>query len=97
MTYHNAHAARIDDEGIVQEVIVVPFLDDDDEKITAYCNSIGLEGTWIDTSFTGSRRGRFAGIGDRFDGETNSFISSRPEPTGEIDPIINPPGESKPS
>lgn len=74
MTYHNAHAARIED-GIVREVIVIPFCDDDDDEITAYCNSIGLAGTWIDTSYTGSRRGKYAGIGDRYDAETDTFIS----------------------
>lgn len=68
MTYHNAHAARIDENGIVREVIVIPYMEDDDAKVTAYCNSIGLAGTWIDTSYTGSRRGKYAGIGDIWDG-----------------------------
>lgn len=71
MTYKNAHAARIED-GIVREVIVIPYMDDDDAKITEYCNSIGLAGTWIDTSYKGSRRGKYAGIGDLWDGSTFS-------------------------
>jgi hypothetical protein len=41
--------------------------------VTAYCNGIGLDGTWVDTSYLGSRRGKYAGIGDLFDGE--NFIS----------------------
>ena len=61
-----AHAARIED-GIVRQVIVIPYLDDDDSKITEYCNSIGLPGIWVDTSYTGSRRGKYAGVGDMFD------------------------------
>lgn len=68
MTSHNAHAARIDEQGIVREVIVIPYMDDDDEKITDYCNSIGLAGRWIDTSFMGARRGKYAGLGDLWDG-----------------------------
>ena len=72
MTYQNAHAARIQD-GIVREVIVIPYMNDDDEQITAYCNSIGLMGTWIDTSYTGSRRGKYAGIGDVWNG--SEFVS----------------------
>ena len=60
-----AHAARIED-GIVRQVIVIPHLDDDDAKITEYCNRIGLPGTWVDTSYTGSRRGKYAGVGDTF-------------------------------
>jgi hypothetical protein len=68
MTYHNAHAARIDENGIVREVIVIPYMNDDDAQVTAYCNSIGLAGTWLDTSYTGGRRGKYAGIGDIWDG-----------------------------
>lgn len=74
MPYENAHAAKIEN-GVVTQVIVVPYLDDDDAKITAYCNSIGLSGTWLDTSYTGSRRGKYAGIGDRYDAELDQFVS----------------------
>lgn len=74
MPYENAHAARVED-GIVREVIVIPFCDDDDAKITAFCNSIGLAGTWLDTSYTGSRRGKYAGIGDRYDAELDEFVA----------------------
>lgn len=86
MAYQNAHAARIEN-GIVKEVIVIPYMDDDDEKITAYCNSIGLPGTWIDTSYMGSRRGKYAGIGDRYDSELDEFVSPVvEEPTEEPAP-----------
>jgi hypothetical protein len=72
MASENAHAAKIEN-GIVTQVIVIPFMDDDDAKVTAYCNSIGLEGVWVDTSYLGSRRGKYAGIGDSWDGE--NFIA----------------------
>lgn len=75
MPYTNAHAAKISDSGVVEQVIVIPFCNDDDAEITAYCNSIGLPGRWIDTSYTGSRRGKYAGLGDRFDEENNVFVS----------------------
>lgn len=74
MTFHNAHAARIEDN-IVREVIVIPFLDDDDQKITDYCNNAGIPGTWIDTSYTGSRRGKYAGLGDTYDPVLDEFIA----------------------
>ena len=77
MTYKNAHAARIQD-GIVREVIVIPYMDDDDTKITAYCNSIGLPGTWVDTSYTGSRRGKYAGVGDIYDPDLDEFVTPAP-------------------
>jgi hypothetical protein len=72
MPYENAHAAKVEN-GVVTSVIVIPFMDDDDAKVTAYCNSIGLEGVWVDTSYVGARRSKYAGIGDLFDGE--NFIS----------------------
>ena len=79
MTYVNAHAALIED-GIVRNVIVIPFMDDDDAKVTAYCNSIGLAGVWVDTSYTGSRRGKYAGLGDSWDGENfSSPAAAEPE------------------
>jgi len=83
MPYHNAHAACVNEDGIVTQVIVVPFLDDDDAKITAYVNSIGLAGKWLDTSYMGSRRGKYAGVGDRYDAEKDEFVSpvvETPEP-----------------
>lgn len=87
MTYHNAHAARIDDDSIVREVIVIPYSNDDDADVTAYCNGIGLAGTWLDTSYLGSRRGKFAGIGDRYDADLDEFVSPfvpEPEPNTTV-------------
>jgi hypothetical protein len=74
MTYHNAHAARVEDD-IVREVVVVPYMDDDDAKVTEYCNSIGLAGTWLDCSYIGARRGKYPGVGDRYDADLDEFIS----------------------
>ena len=67
MAYVNAHAALIED-GIVRNVIVIPYCNDNDAEVTAYCNSIGLAGTWVDTSYLGSRRGKYAGLGDSWAG-----------------------------
>lgn len=73
MPYFNAHAARIE-SGVVNAVIVIPYMDDNDEKITAYCNEIGLSGTWIDTSLLAARRGKFASVGDRYDPNIDEFV-----------------------
>jgi hypothetical protein len=84
MPYVNAHAARVDDDNTVREVIVIPYMDDDDAKVTAYCNGIGLAGTWIDTSYVGARRGKYAGVGDRYDAELDEFFApAAPEPDEE--------------
>jgi hypothetical protein len=81
MASENAHAAKIEN-GVVTQVIVIPNQGDDDAAITAYCNSIGLEGLWLDTSYLGARRGKYAGIGDSWDGE--NFVS----------PVVEAPAES---
>jgi hypothetical protein len=77
----NAHAARIDDDNIVREVIVIPYCNDDDAEITAYCNSIGLAGTWLDTSYIGARRGKYAGVGDTYDADLDEFVAPEPAET----------------
>lgn len=74
MAYHNAHAALIDDNNVVQEVIVIPYMDDDDEKVTAYCNSIGLDGKWIDCSYKASRRKYYPGEGFMYDPAKDEFV-----------------------
>ena len=73
-----AHAARVED-GIVREVIVIPYCNDNDNEITGYCNGLGLAGTWMDTSYLGSRRGRYAGIGFTYDAAADEFVA----PVGE--------------
>ena len=72
-----AHAARIEDN-IVREVIVVPDdLDatESDAAIEAYIHSIGLQGTWIRTSYNGNIRGTYAGIGFTYDSENDVFVA----------------------
>jgi len=73
MSHRNAHAARVE-ENVVCEVIVIPYCNDSDGEVTAYCNSIGLPGTWIDCSYLGARRGRYPGIGFIYDQATDQFV-----------------------
>jgi len=80
MASENAHAAKIEN-GVVTQVIVIPHCGDDDAAITAYCNGIGLDGVWVDTSYVGARRSKYAGIGDSWDGvEFKSPVVADPEP-----------------
>jgi hypothetical protein len=66
-----AHFAKIEN-GIVTQVIVVS--NEHEANGEAYLNSIGLIGTWIQTSYNSNFRGKFAGIGDSYDEETDQFI-----------------------
>ena len=60
-----AHFAKIED-GLVAIIYVV----DNAREATgeAYLNGLGLEGKWIQTSYSASFGKKFAGIGDTFDG-----------------------------
>ena len=83
-----AHAARIEDD-IVSEVIVVPDDlggDENDTAVEAYIHGIGLTGTWIRTSYNGNIRGRYAGIGYRYDAELDEFVAPEPVEEAPADP-----------
>ena len=59
----------------MREVIVIPYCNDNDNEITAYCNGLGLSGTWMDTSYLGARRGRYAGVGFTYDADLDEFVA----------------------
>lgn len=60
-----AHFAKIE-EGIVTNVVVVD--NEHEANGEAYLNSLGLEGTWVQTSYNANFGKKFAAIGDTFDG-----------------------------
>lgn len=75
-----AHFARIDDQGVVQQVIVVrneDLLDADGNESEAvgqaFIASIGLDGVWIQTSYNNTFRGRYAGVGMVYDVTLDEF------------------------
>lgn len=67
-----AHFAEIKD-GIVVQVIVADNL--------KWCES-NLGGTWLQTSYSGSIRKNYAGIGYSYDEARDAFIA--PEPEGNL-------------
>jgi len=79
-----AHFAKIEN-GIVREVIVVGNDDAPTEAAgQAFIASIGLNGEWVQTSYNnnaieGASRGKYAGIGDRWDGTKFSTPTSESE------------------
>ena len=77
-----AHFAKIDEHGIVQQVIVVrneDILDETGQESEAvgqaFIASIGLDGTWVQTSYSGSFRGRYAGTGMIYDADLDEFVN----------------------
>jgi len=79
-----AHFAKVEN-GIVQQVIVVSNDDAPNEATgQAFLASIGLVGEWVQTSYNnnpieGASRGKYAGIGDTWNG--TAFISTQPFPS----------------
>lgn len=82
-----AHFAKIENN-IVGQVIVVS--NDDcgglefpaSEPIgQAFIASLGIEGAWLQTSYSGSFRGRYAGINFIYDEVSDTFVAPEiPEP-----------------
>jgi hypothetical protein len=67
-----AHFAKIED-GLVTQVVVVDNEHEADGE--AYLNSLGLDGTWVQTSYNGNIRGKYAAIGDTYDEVADVFVS----------------------
>jgi hypothetical protein len=80
-----AHYARLDENNVVTQVIVVdnkditdPFTGQEDEILgIAFCKKL-LGGNWVQTSYNGSIRKRYAGIGYQFSKELDAFIPPKP-------------------
>ena len=79
-----AHVARIDEDGIVREVHVLnnsdlpnngEFSPEVEEAANAFQHPLGLEGNWKLTSYNGNFRGRYAGIGYKYDADNDEFVA----------------------
>jgi len=78
-----AYFAQIDENNVVIRVLAVSNNDAPDpapnDKAGNEClNSIGLAGTWIQTSYNGRIRKNYAGIGYKYDAERDAFIPPKP-------------------
>jgi hypothetical protein len=78
-----AHFAEIDLNNKVLRVLVVDNAHEDRgaEYLSVDCN---LGGTWVQTSYNANFGGKFAGIGDTWDG--TNFISPPPDEVVEFVP-----------
>lgn len=81
-----AHFAKIE-SNLVTQVIVVDnsdILDEDGNESEAigaqFCTDL-LGGTWVQTSYNGTFRKNYAGIGDTYDSTRNAFIEPSPYPS----------------
>ena len=80
-----AHFAQLDENNVVTQVIVVdnndirdPHTGEEDEILgIAFCKKL-LGGKWVQTSYNGNIRKRYAGIGYTYDRALDAFIAPKP-------------------
>jgi len=68
-----SHWAEIDQSGLVLRVLVGDNNEPDEGQ--AFMESLG--GTWIKTSYTGSVRKNFAGVGFTYNNSLDAFIAPK--------------------
>lgn len=97
-----AHFAELDENNVVSRVIVIN--NDEIKDVDGIEHeSLGIDfcvnhygGRWIQTSYNGNIRGKYAGIGDTYNEDEDIFMSPQPWPSwirqgsGWIPPIPYP-------
>ena len=81
-----AHFAQLDENNLVTQVIVINNLDCQDsdgnesESVgIAFCQSLlGNDTNWKQTSYNGTIRKNYAGIGHTYDSDKDAFIPPQP-------------------
>jgi hypothetical protein len=72
-----AHFAELDENNVVLRVLVTDNNDPNgDEGYQWLVDNLG--GTWVQTSYNGNFRNRFAGMGFTYDPERDAFIQPKP-------------------
>ena len=86
-----AHFARVEN-GRVSNVIVVANeainggdFPGSESTGQAFIASLGLDGDWLQTSYSGSFRGNYAGIGFTYNEELDAFIPPKPSEDATLD------------
>ena len=88
-----AHFAELDANNVVLRVIVVGNRDTSTPDGTevesigvAFCQRL-FGGNWVQTSYNGNMRARYAGIGYTYDSALDAFIAPQPYPSWTLDPV----------
>ena len=86
-----AHFAQIDESNMVTQVIVISNDDcgggvfPESEPIgQAFIASLGLTGTWLQTSYSGSFRNVYAGINYTYDAQNDEFVPLPGPPDADV-------------
>jgi hypothetical protein len=87
-----AHFAKLDENNVVTQVIVVdnrditdPHTGQEDEILgIAFCKKL-LGGNWKQTSYNGNTRFRYAGIGYSYNASLDAFVPPQPYASWTLD------------
>jgi hypothetical protein len=87
-----AHFAKLDENNVVTQVIVVdnkditdPHIGQEDEILgIAFCKKL-LGGNWKQTSYNNSMRVRYAGIGYSYNAALDAFVPPQPHDSWTLD------------
>ena len=80
-----AHFAKLNSENVVDQVVVVHNNDAPDEASgIAFLNNLFGDGTWVQTSYSGSIRKNYAGVGYAYNSQLDAFISPQPFPSWSL-------------
>lgn len=84
-----AHFAQVNDDNIVENVIVIsnddapdPYPESEPIGQAYIADVLRLPGVWLQTSYSSTFRGHYAGVGYRYDPTRDAFIA--PEPADAI-------------
>jgi hypothetical protein len=80
-----AHFAKLDENNVVMQVIVVnnnELMDngvESEQKGIDFCKSLfGQDTRWVQTSYNGNFRGTYAGVGYTYDAQKDEFVGPTP-------------------
>ena len=91
-----AHFAQLDDNNVVTQVIVVANEElifegvENETQGVIFCRSLfGNDTKWVQTSYNGNIRKRYAGIGYTYDADKDAFIAPQPYGSWALDADLN--------
>ena len=80
-----AHFARIYNNTVTDIIVISddiapdPAPDNEQQGQAFIADVLGLTGEWLQTSYNGNFRGRYAGVGFTYDPDADEFVAPEPE------------------
>lgn len=87
-----AHFAKVENDIVVNVIVVSDEHEDDGQS---YLNGLGLEGTWVKTSYNANIRGKYAAMGDAYDAIQDLFVAPATEEPVAEEPVAEEPIEAE--